>query len=423
MWIGLRSLGVALVAVALSGCGVGNFGAVAGGGSGGAGQMQGNVHGGQQPVALAKVYLYAVSTTSVGGASTSLLSAPGYVLTDLNGNFSITGDYTCPAGAYVYLLALGGNPGLTGVVSNPQLALASGVGACSGLSASSFYTINEATTVATASSLASFAVSETQIGGPNSMATAPAFFNVTNLVDLTKGVARATDPLGATVPQAEVNSLGNALAACVNSSGVGGTCAQLMSLTGTAGAGGTPVDTFQAALNIANNPTVNVAAIYNLGAANGPLQPSLAAAPANWTVTVPAPPTPSQPTGSMGGAPGNLPFFAGQTAQGNGVEYLVLPNGTVFGYYSYLPDARYIYHYDMGYEYTVDAADGQGGVYFYDFQSGHYWYTSPVFPFPYIYDFTLNAVIYYYPDTQNAGHYTTNPRYFYNYATGQIFSQ
>jgi len=52
----------------------------------------------------------------------------------------------------------------------------------------------------------------------------------------------------------------------------------------------------------------------------------------------------------------------------------------------------------------------------------HFFYTSPSFPFPYLYDFSLNTVLYYFPDPNNPGHYTTNPRYFYNFATGQIIT-
>ena len=87
-----------------------------------------------------------------------------------------------------------------------------------------------------------------------------------------------------------------------------------------------------------------------------------------------------------------------------------------------MTDPRWIYHFDMGYEYWFDANDGQSGIYFYDNTSTHFFYTSPSFPFPYLYDFTLNTVLYYYPDTNNPGHYTTNPRYFYNFATGQIIT-
>ena len=115
-------------------------------------------------------------------------------------------------------------------------------------------------------------------------------------------------------------------------------------------------------------------------------------------------------------------FFSGEVSLGNGVYYLQFPNGTPFGYYSYLTDPRFIYHFDMGYEYWFNANDGQNGIYFYDFMSTHFFYTSPSFPFPYLYDFSLNTVLYYYPDTNNPGHYTTNPRYFYNFATGQIIT-
>ena len=60
-------------------------------------------------------------------------------------------------------------------------------------------------------------------------------------------------------------------------------------------------------------------------------------------------------------------FFAGEAALSNGVYYLALPNGNPFGYYSYLPDANYIYRFDLGYEYLFDANNGQGGIYLYDF--------------------------------------------------------
>jgi len=115
-------------------------------------------------------------------------------------------------------------------------------------------------------------------------------------------------------------------------------------------------------------------------------------------------------------------FFSGEVSLGNGVYYLQFPNGTPFGYYTYLTDPRWIYHFDMGYEYWFDANDGHSGIYFYDFASNHFFYTSPSFPFPYLYDFTLNTVLYYFPDPNRPGHYTTNPRYFYNFATGQIIT-
>ena len=124
-------------------------------------------------------------------------------------------------------------------------------------------------------------------------------------------------------------------------------------------------------------------------------------------------------------AAGHPAFFTGETLLTNGVYYLEFPgNGNVFGYYSYLADPHYIYHFDLGYEYWFDAADSQHGVYLYDFKSNGFFYTSPTFPFPYLYDFSLNTVLYYYPDPNNLGHYNTDGiRYFYDFATSQIITK
>ena len=107
------------------------------------------------------------------------------------------------------------------------------------------------------------------------------------------------------------------------------------------------------------------------------------------------------------------------------VYYLAFPaNGNIFGYYGFLSDPHYIYHFDLGYEYVFDANDTGHGVFLYDFASQGFFYTSPVFPFPYLYDFTLNSVVYYYPDPNNPGRYNTNgARYFYVYSTGKIISK
>ena len=114
-------------------------------------------------------------------------------------------------------------------------------------------------------------------------------------------------------------------------------------------------------------------------------------------------------------------FFAGQADLGNGVYYLSFADSTYFGYYSFLADPNYIYHFDLGYEYVFDANDGKAGVYLYDFASSDYFYTSPTFPFPYLYDFGLDSVVYYYPDPNNPGHYNTDGyRFFYVFNTGQI---
>ena len=131
-------------------------------------------------------------------------------------------------------------------------------------------------------------------------------------------------------------------------------------------------------------------------------------------------PSPSLP----GSTSVTMPFFTGETALGSGVYYLAFANGNPFGYYSFLSDPHYLYHFDLGFEYCFDASDGKSGVYFYDFKSSDFFYTSPAFPFPYLYDFGLNSVVYYFPDPSNPGHYNTNGvRYFYVFDTGQIISK
>jgi hypothetical protein len=111
------------------------------------------------------------------------------------------------------------------------------------------------------------------------------------------------------------------------------------------------------------------------------------------------------------------PFFTGETSVGSNLYYLQFPDSNLFGYYGYL-SSSILYHVDMGYEAFV--ASG-ASIYFYDFASTHWWYSSASL-FPNLYDFTLGAWIYYFPDTKNSGHYTTNPRYFVNLTTQKIFT-
>ena len=106
-------------------------------------------------------------------------------------------------------------------------------------------------------------------------------------------------------------------------------------------------------------------------------------------------------------------FFNGEVSLGSNVYFLQLAAS----------GNHYIYHFDLGYEYHYDANDGQGGVYFYDFASDSFFYTSRTFSFPYLYDFKLNAVLYYFPNTQQPGRYTSGPRYFYNFATSSVITK
>ena len=251
--------------------------------------FKGHVNGGQQPVTGAQIYLYAVSQTGYATPSVSMLNSPGYVMSDTNGNFSITADYACPlAPTYVYALAIGGNPGLATGTTNSKIALLSGLGLCSSLTPATFVSINEVTTVAFAYAMAPFAASEIAIGtsSTNVPGLANAFAVLPNLVN-GNGFAVLTTAAGnGTAPQANLNTLADALAACVNSTGTATACTSLFSAANVTGTNGTPVDTAQAAINIAQNPGTNVAAIYGVSTSTGPFQPTLAAAPNDWTMQI-----------------------------------------------------------------------------------------------------------------------------------------
>src|SRR5277367_6585530 len=148
---------VAALCFAMAGCGVN----VASNGSVAGGQLRGIVHGGQQPVSGATIQLYAAATTGYGASATPLLTST--VTSDSTGSFSITGDYTCPSStSQLYIVAKGGNPGLTPGTNNAALALMAALGPCSlhggqlTLDPNAFLTVNEVTTVASVYALAAF---------------------------------------------------------------------------------------------------------------------------------------------------------------------------------------------------------------------------------------------------------------------------
>ncbi|HWF19102.1 MAG TPA: hypothetical protein VG754_07535 [Verrucomicrobiae bacterium] len=116
-------------------------------------------------------------------------------------------------------------------------------------------------------------------------------------------------------------------------------------------------------------------------------------------------------------------FFNGQASLTNGNFFLAFTNGMPFGYYD-LGSFNFpiFYHYDMGFELFMDAGDGQGSAYLYDYASSTYWYTSPQL-FPYLYDFSLNTWLYYFPDKNQPLHYSSNPRYFFNFAKGVVITK
>jgi hypothetical protein len=261
----------------------------------------GRVMGGQQPITGASIYLYAAGAGGYGGAATSLLTASAgnqdgsgnwYVKTDASGNFAITGDWSCPAlpsPSYLYVLALGGNPGVAS--ANPNIALLAALGPCSGVSASTYVTVNELTTVASVWALAPFMTGMTNIGSSatNQVGLGDAFAAVTSVASILTGTAPGPAlPAGATLPIANVDTLANILSSCVNTTG--GTagdlspCGNLFSAATVNSVA--PTNTVAAALNMAQHPASNVSALYALQPASPPFVPNLSSAPKDLTIAI-----------------------------------------------------------------------------------------------------------------------------------------
>jgi streptogramin lyase len=271
--------------------------------------IHGSVHGGQQPIAGALIYLMTPNsaTNGLGTASLVLLNANVlinepihsgidgngnfYITTATDGSFSLTfgSDYSCTSGTDqggdavslpgdqpVYLYAVSGN---SGAGTNSAAGFLASLGPCNGLSGSTSVQMNEMTTVAMAYAAAGYATDATDItsNGSNLATTGigNAFANTTNLVDLPSGHPLATTPAGnGTVPLSEITTLANILAACVNSAdaedGIGAfvsyspACSQLLTTATSDGTpGGTnPTDTATAAIYIAHNPGANVTTLF-----------------------------------------------------------------------------------------------------------------------------------------------------------------
>lgn len=259
--------------------------------------LSGVVSSGTQPIVGAHVYLFAAGTTGYGQASVSVVSAAetatsdsvgAYVMTDANGKFSLTGDYACSSGQQLYLYALGGN---AGPEVNSATGLMAAVGSCpSSSSPAVFATVNEVSTVAAAYAMAGFATNATHVSSSGTalaqVGVANAFANAGNLATLATGVALATTPAGnGMVPQAEVNTLADVLASCVNVSSSCGTLLVTATADGTT-AGTKPTDTATAAINIAHHPLANVAPLFALSQTAPVFSPAFAGQIVDFTVGI-----------------------------------------------------------------------------------------------------------------------------------------
>lgn len=111
---------------------------------------------------------------------------------------------------------------------------------------------------------------------------------------------------------------------------------------------------------------------------------------------------------------------AGGVKQGQDALSLLSDSAPTSGGWNYSPTIGYwnssflpvIYHETLGFLHYLDARDGQGGAYLYDFKTGHWRYTSPTL-YPYLYDFNVNAFLYYFKGT-------ASPKVFANMSNNQF---
>ena len=239
---------------------------------------------GSQPIVGAAIQLYAAGTTGNGSAATSLLTTA--LTTDATGTFTVPAAYPCPsANSQLYLIASGGKVG--SAAANPAITLATVLGVCNQLAASSQFVVNEVTTTATVWALSQFFSASTGLGASstNAQGLANAVATAANLANLTTGASPgAAFPATGTSPAPRINSIANLLNTCTAATSQT-PCTQLFTAT-TPSSGTAPDNTFAAALNLARNPANNVAAIYTQSTASTAFTPALSKAPADWTLFI-----------------------------------------------------------------------------------------------------------------------------------------
>ena len=261
--------------------------------------LQGGVHGGQQPISGAHVYLFAIhAPANTAPVVTSLLPSPA--TTDVNGAFSLNpSSYACTSPTdLAFFVAAGGNAG-SGTSTNTAITLVDLFGSCSSLNAASFVAVNEVTTVAAAFALApmygdafsyntissnGFSLAEfTSIWGNLSGPTqiAQLFATAATLVNAQTGAVTST---AATQDRQTINTLGNIAAACVNSTSFNSSpCSDLFSSTWSYQVSPAS-DTFTALLYVAQAPSWPGPYLLTISPPSPPFQPTLPTGPQTWAL-------------------------------------------------------------------------------------------------------------------------------------------
>jgi hypothetical protein len=277
---------LAAALLTLTGCGLSGSAVALPGGD----ALIGNVRGGNQPVSGSHIQLYAAGTSGTGSTAQPLLS--NAVESDDNGNFLIPAGFRCPSqSSQVFVVADGGNPGLSSGTDNKALALTAMLGSCSKLSAANIIIVDEVSTIGSIWPLAAYMKSPTDLGSAaNDSGFLSAVSSVPEFINLTQGSSPGTPtPTSYFAQNSKLYSLADALSNCVDSpsgsAGDGSPCGLLFSMATSAGAA-PPTDTITAAMQIAQNPDNNVTGIFSLVRPNTPFQPTLTTAPPDWRLSL-----------------------------------------------------------------------------------------------------------------------------------------
>jgi hypothetical protein len=351
--------------------------------------ISGKVHGGNQPVAFSTVTLnFAGQSRS---ATASSVVATTTTADDNAGSFAFVKDpnagtsypntgntFSCPNNSsdpLVYVVAKGGNTLNTHDISvnNTAAVFVAPLGLCSQISAATFVNMSEVTTVATIAALQQyfFATNDTfaadGIGAAKTAITNSATL-VSNMVDLSTGTAQSSVSLNGSAdgvsnngvssngvsavtvtvkPEtAKINHIANVISSCVNNASASASNCTTLFANATpptaaytvlpAGTFPVATDVLQAAyymlVNPTNGNTTNLQNLFNLSPAVGaPYQPTLAAAPSDWTIAInySATSTCGASTGSYINSPadinidytGNVWIANGQTSVGNLAQF------------------------------------------------------------------------------------------------------
>jgi hypothetical protein len=256
------------------------------------------------------------------------------------GNTGTSTTFSCPAAnVLVYVTAIGGNTQNNGdTTRNTASVFLAPYGPCGAITTSSFVDMTEVTTVATMAVWQQYFNPSVPAATPVTNAVAGSFdsdgtglslqsmtnsYNLlANLVNVATGTAYATKTIPAsTVPgtfgvagtstvatpeTAKINTIANILASCINSptATTGTACSTLFSnavapdpttTSEPTATFATAADTLHAAYYMLTNPTntpvgsttSNLGLLFALSPATGaPFQPSLAAAPSDWTIGI-----------------------------------------------------------------------------------------------------------------------------------------